>query len=410
MYFVERFCKKGENDLENTIYLTLMNKDKPVINLSGKIKEDLKRIKLPVFVADKAEIIEENKKFLPVFIHSAEISTELFNKWFAKRVLSDKRRDFPSKIEWQDEFPHFFSLTDHYWLRYDETEKYSDLNFFDNGYKTLTGDTFFTKNIPVLNPAQLYFHSPDITANGNMSKRWKRNDNKIDYLIKRSGNKQEVLNEVFATWLLNKLNIVTFVAYSLCIEKYDICSMCRNFVTKDTEFVPAAHVYEAVPFSDEIRDLKTDPERTYAHLIESIKYFNIPGGAEFVDKMLIADEILMNDDRHLNNFGFLRDVNTAEFIEPAPLFDFGNTFFNDTGEHNRNKLLFADRIQYLYKEKRIQPLTKEQYSEFAGILDECPFVGTKKTKEILNEFKENNERIKKKILIAEHDKSIGNND
>ena len=33
-----------------------------------------------------------------------------------------------------------------------------------------------------------------------------------------------------------------------------------------------------------------------------------------------------------------------------------------------------------------------------------------KTKEILNEFKENNERIKKKILIAEHDKSIGNND
>ena len=135
MYFVERFCKKGENDLENTIYLTLMNKDRPVMNLSGKIKEDLKRIKLPVFVADKAEIIEENKKFLPVFIHSAEISTELFNKWFAKRVLSDKRRDFPSKIEWQDEFPHFFSLTDHYWLRYYETEKYSDLNFFDNGYK-----------------------------------------------------------------------------------------------------------------------------------------------------------------------------------------------------------------------------------------------------------------------------------
>ena len=48
--------------MENTIYLTLMNKDRPVMNLSGKIKEDLKRIKLPVFVTDRKEKKQEERR------------------------------------------------------------------------------------------------------------------------------------------------------------------------------------------------------------------------------------------------------------------------------------------------------------------------------------------------------------
>lgn len=41
----------------------------------------------------------------------------------------------------------------------------------------------------------------------------------------------------------------------------------------------------------------------------------------------MTDFILTNTDRHLNNFGVLRDTNTLSFIGMAPIFDSGNAMF-----------------------------------------------------------------------------------
>jgi hypothetical protein len=45
--------------------------------------------------------------------------------------------------------------------------------------------------------------------------------------------------------------------------------------------------------------------------------------------MLAFDAIVGNTDRHLENFGFLRDANTGEYLGMAPLYDFDHTLSAD---------------------------------------------------------------------------------
>ena len=37
------------------------------------------------------------------------------------------------------------------------------------------------------------------------------------------------------------------------------------------------------------------------------------------------DYLIMNEDRHLNNFGIIRDVNTLKWLDVAPIFDNGQS-------------------------------------------------------------------------------------
>lgn len=44
--------------------------------------------------------------------------------------------------------------------------------------------------------------------------------------------------------------------------------------------------------------------------------------------MITLDYVIANDDRHLNNFGLLRDAETLEWLGPAPLYDCGSSLGN----------------------------------------------------------------------------------
>lgn len=47
--------------------------------------------------------------------------------------------------------------------------------------------------------------------------------------------------------------------------------------------------------------------------------------------MIVCDSIIANTDRHLRNFGFIRDIDTLEW-RFAPLFDSGNSLWYDKDE------------------------------------------------------------------------------
>ena len=51
-----------------------------------------------------------------------------------------------------------------------------------------------------------------------------------------------------------------------------------------------------------------------------------------VDKMIICDFILANKDRHFNNFGVIRNVETLEFESVAPIFDNGCSLWFDEND------------------------------------------------------------------------------
>lgn len=51
---------------------------------------------------------------------------------------------------------------------------------------------------------------------------------------------------------------------------------------------------------------------------------------DFLEYQILADFVLTNIDRHLNNFGVLRNTQTLQFVGMAPIFDSGNSmFWND---------------------------------------------------------------------------------
>ena len=49
----------------------------------------------------------------------------------------------------------------------------------------------------------------------------------------------------------------------------------------------------------------------------------------FLEYQVLTDFVLTNTDRHLNNFGILRDSQTLKFVRMAPIFDSGNSMFWD---------------------------------------------------------------------------------
>ena len=62
--------------------------------------------------------------------------------------------------------------------------------------------------------------------------------------------------------------------------------------------------------------------------------FHIDGLSEqevrsFLEYQILTDFVLTNTDRHLNNFGVLRDSRTLQFVRMAPIFDSGNAMFWD---------------------------------------------------------------------------------
>lgn len=383
--------------------IILMNKNTPVIEIYGELEHQETNLYPKILIKNINYI---NKKLCPpgIFFDNPDGLKAQFENWFKKRIISRKREDLQKiqekEIRW-DGNPNLLSLTDQYWLRFDDNEKWEDLNFFTNNFNSYLGDVCFSKNLNYIQKINLSWNTPDITTNGVLKKRWVQlngKDNKHKSILIKSMSKQfgqEPLSEILASKLLEKLNFIPFVKYSLYIEGYDLCSYCENFVSPDVEFVPAGAVFYQTP-ANESEEIQSKPEYIYKHLIDSIDYFNIPDGKEFIDKMIIADRLMMNFDRHLGNFGYLRSVETGNYIGPAPLFDFGNAFFSEMDSYQTKT--FKQRENELFKNKKIEPLNKEIVNEFVEEIKNCPLLSFNKTIKIIKNIEANNKEIEQKTL------------
>lgn len=255
-----------------------------------------------------------------------EVTLEKMQNWVNKRVIPAKRdgnepvikRFGPRALRNKN----LFSLTDQYWLRCRNDEKWEHLNFFTNPYPADVGNMFFSPWL--VDEANYDTHSPDITTNGLVKKRWIKEKNE-NYLIK-SGNKafhQDPTSEVMCSLIMNRICSVPFVSYTLCTDGLMFCSKCKCFIDENTEFVPASYIYHTLE--------KRKEESIYTHLLRVCEYFEIPDAKKSIDQMILIDALCWNKDRHLGNFGFIRNVNTRKFVGPAPLFDFGNAFWDQSG-------------------------------------------------------------------------------
>ena len=63
----------------------------------------------------------------------------------------------------------------------------------------------------------------------------------------------------------------------------------------------------------------------YEFYIKILEQHNVLNTRENVANMFIVDYLMMNTDRHLKNFGIIRNVNTLEWVRTTPIFDTGQS-------------------------------------------------------------------------------------
>lgn len=163
--------------------------------------------------------------------------------------------------------------------------------------------------------------SPDNTSDGWLKKKWIIAEGKRCLLKAGSGaTQQEPYNEVLASIIMERLGIA-HAAYSLVVEEGYPYSLCENFITPDTELVTAWYIMQTFP--------KPNHVSVYRHYLNCCEQLGIPGIRESIDRMLVLDYLILNEDRHQNNFGAIRNVNTLEWLGAAPVFDNGSSLWFD---------------------------------------------------------------------------------
>ena len=160
----------------------------------------------------------------------------------------------------------------------------------------------------------------ELTNSGMFPKAWraigsKRFLYKAGHLFEGSNVGKEPYSEYLASQVASRMGLDA-VRYDLGIWKGKLCSTCELFSSKGVAFVPFGF---AVPSEQFKRMNLRDALAFFARLGES--------ELEKFKSMLVFDALVFNEDRHMGNYGVMRDSATGEIRGMAPIFDNNMSLF-----------------------------------------------------------------------------------
>ena len=301
----------------------LMHKNIPVIDITTAERDGQ--------IIDRGFV--HNPDHLPVGTTSGtgkdkgKVTNTKLNEWWTNRSIPRSRDGLKAALEAMGLYTstqlltlgNALSLSDQYWIcPKNKTLHWEDLNFFDNGFDADVGEALFGRGLADI--ARGRKRSPDNTSDGWLEKRWLCQQPRV---LQKGGSgvyRQEPFNEVVATVLMQRLGI-PHVPYTVMFDdksgKY--YSLCANFITKSTEFVPAWSITASFP--------KGNSESNLQYFIRCCGLLGISKVQPLLDAMLVLDYIIANEDRHWGNFGFIRNADTLEWLGLAPIFDSGTSLW-----------------------------------------------------------------------------------
>lgn len=222
------------------------------------------------------------------------------------------------------------SLSDQYWVKdADSDERWEDVNFFHNPFDEELGHTLLTS---FSSSRDVDFDVPDSSTGGDLPKRWTVLPDGRRALVKAGRSQQEPVNEVIADGLCARLGIEA-VPYWLGEQDNRLVSLCADMLGDREELVSAWPLLQSVKERNGLsaKDQWLEAAQSFGCPTESIQ--------RATDDWLVIDWLMRNVDRHYNNFGLIRDIETLE-IRPAPIFDTGTSLW--TGElHVDNRDYYA---------------------------------------------------------------------
>lgn len=253
---------------------------------------------------------------------------------------------------------HALSLIDTFWAKpVSSTLTWDEISLYTHPFNETIAKTAFEGG---LHGRQFSTTSPEYGTDGSFAKCWIREADTIKMLKRGSSGARnaglEPFSEFYASQIVKRFTN-DCVEYGLRTHNGRVCSVCDIFTSEHYGFLP----YAAVDSGNS----------TVASIIRKMQQYGLN---EEVKRMFVIDAVIMNEDRHKNNFGFIVNNDTQEIECMAPLFD-----------HNISLLPYAeeedfDKIEnYLAeKEPRIGDnwipiaaacLTKETRKVLVGLKD-----------------------------------------
>lgn len=152
---------------------------------------------------------------------------------------------------------------------------------------------------------------------------------------------QDAIAEVIASRVGELLHILV-VQYQLCHiriddEKLLLGTISHNFCHKNESFISFETMVES---SDAPIQWAVSAKENYALVIDLFRTLTGLDARDYLNTMLLFDFLICNEDRHLNNFGVLKDETDGSYRFP-PLFDSGYALGFMQAEHRPVE-------QYLY--------------------------------------------------------------
>lgn len=279
------------------------------------------------FIQKIKKVYAEEHLPVGVPVKRGKVDRVALNEWWTDRSIPTSRSGIREALQTLDIANtkmllircFGLSLSDQYWI-YPEGSglTWDKVNFFENSFSDDIGDVLFGAN----KKANAFdFTSPDNTSDGNLKKRWKIIGGKR-CLVKGGSNpfRQQPFNEVIAAEIMKRLGI-PHVSYTVMWDKGAPYCVCEDFVSEDTELVPAWRIIQT--------QKKENNVSVYQHFLNCCEKLGITDVVPFLDRMIVLDYIIANEDRHLNNFGALRNAETLEWIGMAPVYDSGSALGYD---------------------------------------------------------------------------------
>ncbi|MBW3089195.1 HipA domain-containing protein [Bifidobacterium miconisargentati] len=273
------------------------------------------------------EILDRDRLPLELVTHGKDaVYARRVDAWWAHRAIPSTRDGIRrvldvmgvrSTVELLNR-SNGLSLSDQYWVKPESSgQRWEDVNFFTNPFDEDLGKLLLTT---YSSSRELSFNAPDASTGGDLPKRWMiRPEDQVRVLVKGGRTGQEPVNEVIASRLAKALGIDA-VPYSL--GEYDnrlVCS-CDEMLSPHEELVSAWQLLESVKRNNRLS--------MRAQWEASAVGFGCDAGMirKATDDWLLVDYLMRNTDRHYNNFGLIRDVETLK-VRPAPLFDTGSSLW-----------------------------------------------------------------------------------
>ncbi|MBU9129423.1 HipA domain-containing protein [Holdemanella porci] len=278
--------------------------------------------------------------FYNTYYNMSISDVKAMNQWFQGRGIPSSRKNLKHLLERLNISnpsdllnKHFaLSLSDQYWIVEEHSRiQWEDINFFTHDFDS-TGFLQASLDDSVYSYAvqKDSLKTPNNTTDGMLQKGWIiENDKRV--LIKGTYTRfeQEPFNEWLSSQICKRLG---FDHCNYIVEWYTIkqdkviVSKCENFINQNEEIISAYDAFQSSKKENTIND--------YEHYVRILENHGILDARKKITEMFVVDYLTLNVDRHLKNFGIIRNVETLKWERVTPIFDTGQSMCCD--EYTQN--------------------------------------------------------------------------